>query len=106
MMTFEKANDSQTRAGERVTFLKTADETNGEYVLLELRAEPGCTADAPHVHSAQSETWEVVAGTMGARVDEETLEARPGDIVVVGPGQEHVWWNAGDDELVVRCEIR
>ena len=31
---------------ERMTFLKTAAETNGEYVLIELRAAPGAVVAA------------------------------------------------------------
>ena len=91
---------------ERVRFLKTAAQTNGEYVLVELRAEPGGAVTASRSHPSQTETLEVIAGTMGASVDGDTLEARAGDIVVVGPGKEHSWWNAGDDELVLRCELR
>jgi oxalate decarboxylase/phosphoglucose isomerase-like protein (cupin superfamily) len=34
------------------------------------------------------------------------LEARAGETLVVDPGTGHKWWNAGEDELVFRCEIR
>ena len=90
----------------RLRFLKTAEETNGEYVLIELRIEPGGILDTGHVRPSHSETFEVIAGTMRGRVDGETLRARAGDIVVVAPGKERSCWNQGEDELVVRCEIR
>jgi quercetin dioxygenase-like cupin family protein len=92
--------------GERMTFLKTSADTDGAYCLVELRAEPGAAVAAAHVHPIQTETFEVLGGTLGATVADETLEAHAGDILVVEPGKAHAWWNAGDDELVFRCEIR
>ena len=92
--------------GERMTFLRTAAETDGEYVLIELHAEPQAFVAAAHVHPAQVETFEIVSGTFGAQVAGRTIEARAGDVLVVEPGQAHKWWNAGEGELVFRCELR
>jgi quercetin dioxygenase-like cupin family protein len=92
--------------GESMTFLKTARETGGEYVLIELRARPDAFVAAAHVHPAQTETFEVVQGTLAVKVDGAEVEAKPGDVLVVEPGQSHKWWNAGDSELVFRCQIR
>ena len=91
---------------ERMRFLKTAAETDGEYALIELRAEPGAVVAAAHVHPSQTETFEILAGRFAAKVGGETIEAGPGDVVVVGAGKPHKWWNAGEDELVFRTEIR
>jgi quercetin dioxygenase-like cupin family protein len=92
--------------GERMTFLKTSAQTGGEYVLVELEAEPGGIVAAAHIHPAQTETFEVVRGTLAVELDGRELEARPGDILVVEPGVAHAWWNGGDDTLVCRCEVR
>jgi quercetin dioxygenase-like cupin family protein len=90
---------------ERMTFLETSESTGGEYVLIELRAEPG-GAVAAHVHPSQKETFEVVSGKLGAKVNGLKAEAGPGDWLVVRPGVAHTWWNAGEDELVFRAEVR
>ena len=92
--------------GERMTFVETAASTGGEYTLIELRADPGGTVAAAHVHPSQTETFEVVSGTLGAKVAGQRIEAEAGATVIVLPGESHKWWNAGDDELVFRCEIR
>jgi hypothetical protein len=60
---------------------------------------------AAHVHPAQTETFEVIEGTLAAKVAGETFEAGPGDVLVVEPGQAHKWWNGGDSELVFRCRV-
>jgi quercetin dioxygenase-like cupin family protein len=92
--------------GERMTFIETSESTGGEYVLIELRADPGGAVAAAHVHPSQWERFEVVSGTLGARVGGREVEAGPGQVVGVAPGAAHSWWNAGDDELVFRCEVR
>jgi quercetin dioxygenase-like cupin family protein len=92
--------------GEAMTFLTTSSETGGEYVEIELRARPDAFVAAAHVHPAQSETFEVVAGTLGVKVDGDERTVGAGDVVVVEAGQAHKWWNAGDSELVFRCVVR
>ena len=92
--------------GESMTFLKTSAETGGDYVLIELRADPDAFVAAAHVHPAQTETFEVIEGTLGVKVEDRTVEATAGDVLVVEPGQSHKWWNAGDAVLVFRCQIR
>ena len=92
--------------GERMTFVETAGSTGGECVLIELRAEPGSTVAAAHVHPSQTETFEVVSGTLGAKVAGQRITAEAGATVIVLPGEAHKWWNAGKEELVFRCEIR
>jgi quercetin dioxygenase-like cupin family protein len=91
--------------GERMTFVETAAE-NGERVVIELQADPGGSVAAAHVHPSQWETFKVVSGTLGAKVAGRTAELGPGQVLGVAPGVAHTWWNAGEDELVFRCEIR
>lgn len=92
--------------GERMTFLETAAENDGERVVIELRADPGGAIAAAHVHPSQWETFSVVSGTLGTKVAGRKAEFCPGQTLGVAPGVAHTWWNAGDDELVFRCEVR
>jgi hypothetical protein len=41
--------------GERVTFLRTARDTGGKSVLIEVGVEPGGAVAAAHVHPHQTE---------------------------------------------------
>jgi quercetin dioxygenase-like cupin family protein len=92
--------------GERMTFVETAAETGGERVVVELRADAGGAVAAAHVHPSQWETFTVVSGTLGAKVAGHKAELGPGQTLGVAPGTAHTWWNAGEDELVFRCEIQ
>jgi quercetin dioxygenase-like cupin family protein len=91
---------------ERMTFLRTAAQTGGDHVLIELRSKPGGAVAAAHVHPVQTETFQIVSGTLGAKVGRKKIEASAGEMLIVDPGTGHKWWNAGEDELVFRCEIR
>jgi len=92
--------------GESMTFVTTSRQTDGEYVVIELSADPDAFVAAAHVHPAQTETFEVLEGTLAAKVDGTVHTATAGDVLTVEAGQAHKWWNAGDSQLVFRCEIR
>ena len=89
-----------------MTFVETAADTGGERVVIELRADPGGSVAAAHVHPSQRETFKVVSCTLGAKVAGREAELQSGQVLGVAPGVAHTWWNADDDELVFRCEIR
>jgi quercetin dioxygenase-like cupin family protein len=92
--------------GETLTFLEAACDTGGAYTFVECSVEPDGVVASPHLHPFQTETFEVVKGTLGIRLGRQTLELRPGDVAVVEPGTPHKFWNAGDDRAVFRCEVR
>ena len=92
--------------GERVTFLATSADTDGEAVVIETVVQPDGFVAAGHVHPSQSERFAVAAGTLGLKVGGEKRTLRPGDVVTVEPGTPHRFWNAGDDEVRFVCEVR
>jgi quercetin dioxygenase-like cupin family protein len=92
--------------GERLRFLETSNDTNGEYVLVETTVQPNGFVAAAHVHPYQTETFEVERGTVVFKLDGEEITAGPGDSVTVPAGSAHKFWNAGDTEAVFVCEIR
>jgi quercetin dioxygenase-like cupin family protein len=92
--------------GESMSFITTSRQTGGEYVEIELSADPDAFVAAAHVHPAQTETFKVLEGTLAAKVDDTVHTAVVGDVLIVEAGQAHKWWNGGDSRLVFRCEIR
>ena len=91
---------------ERIEFLATTADTNGELVRCRIRVAPGRPAPPEHSHPRQQETFSVEQGRMGIIVGKETLEADAGQVVVVPVGTNHTFWNAGDGSLVVVGDIR
>ena len=92
--------------GERILFRRTAAETGGELVDIEVTVKAGGGVAAAHVHPYQTERFEVLEGSLGLRVDEQELMAGPGDVAVVPPRTPHRFWNAGEREVRFLCEVR
>jgi quercetin dioxygenase-like cupin family protein len=92
--------------GERITFLETSEETDGEYASLELRVRPHGFVVAPHVHPFAKETFEIRSGAFTFVVDGEERQVRAGEGAAVPPGVPHAWWNTGEDEGVAIVEFR
>ena len=92
--------------GERVTFLATSADTDGEAVVIETVVQPdGCVA-AAHVHPSQSERFAVKSGKLGLKVGGEKRTLGPGQWLTVEPGTSHRFWNDGDEPVTFVCEIR
>ena len=91
--------------GEHITFLVTAEETDGEYVKFDCRVEPGKTALKPHVHAHQEERFQVLSGTLECRVGRKKVTLRAGDSIVLPKRVVHQWKNAGDDEAHFLVEV-
>lgn len=92
--------------GERIVFLQTAQETDGQLLQADLFVKPGGFVAAEHVHPHQEERFTVRSGILRLRIRGEERTYRAGDEATVPPGTPHVWWNAGEGDLSVRVEIR
>jgi mannose-6-phosphate isomerase-like protein (cupin superfamily) len=92
--------------GERIVFRKTSADTNGEAVVIECFVQPNGFVAAAHVHPAQDERFEILAGSVAFKLDGTELTAGPGDRVLVPAGSTHQFWNEGEEEAHFVCEIR
>jgi quercetin dioxygenase-like cupin family protein len=93
-------------SGERITFRKTAADTDGEVLAFDLALSPDGNVPGMHVHPIQEERFEVVEGKMRFRSRGRKVTAKRGDIVVVPPGERHKFQNGGDEDAHVRVEVR
>src|SRR5437016_8547481 len=92
--------------GERMTFLATSADTDGEAVVIEVFVEPHGFVAMGHVHPFQSERFAVVSGELGLKVGRERLKLRADEVAMVEPGTAHRFWNAGEEPVRFVCEIR
>jgi mannose-6-phosphate isomerase-like protein (cupin superfamily) len=92
--------------GERLVFHTTSRETDGEAVVFETFVQPDGFVAAAHVHPKQKERFEILSGTLGLRMGGEEIFAGPGKKVTIPAGTPHRFWNAGEDEVRFRCEVR
>src|SRR5215831_15115366 len=92
-------------SGERFVFHATADDSAGEMLEFDLVVDPHGRVPGGHVHPAQRESFQVLAGTMRFRKGLRTVTAGPGDQLVVEPGTFHKFANVGDEPAVVRVRV-
>ena len=92
--------------GERLVFVKTSQETNGELVVVEAFVKPTGFVASAHLHPYQEERFQVLRGTVGFKLDKSRMIAGPGQRITVPAGTPHKFWNAGDDEAHFVCEVR
>jgi quercetin dioxygenase-like cupin family protein len=93
-------------SGERFTFVKTAADTDGDVLVVDLDLSADGRVPGAHVHPLQEERFEVMQGTLKFRKGMKTVTARPGDKVIVPSGTVHRFWNAGEATASVRVEVR
>jgi quercetin dioxygenase-like cupin family protein len=82
------------------------EESGGELLVADLYVAPGGAVMGEHYHPAIEERFTLIRGELGFRLSGRAAKAKPGVRLLVPPGVPHDWWNAGDEEAVVRVEIR
>ena len=92
-------------SGEEITFRRTAADTDGAYLEIDLRLAPDGHVPGAHVHPEQEERFEVLAGRMAFQLGLRRIVAERGDVVVVPAGKVHRFANAGESEAVARVTV-
>ncbi len=91
---------------DEVTFVKTAEETNGEVTELRIVLQPGGKNDL-HYHTSYSETFTALDGKLGVMLSgKEKKILEPGESVFVEKGKPHAFFNSGDSEITFKVELK
>lgn len=53
--------------------------------------------DEPHVHLRAAEVYLVACGTAEARVEQETIRLKAGDVLILEPGEAHTFLSSSPD---------
>ena len=95
-------------AGERVTFLATAEETDGEYVRVRAEASAGARGTVMHYHLAYTEAFEALKGRLDMCVGskENHLVLAEGESVFVPLSTAHRFWNSSSEPVIFEVEVR
>jgi quercetin dioxygenase-like cupin family protein len=92
--------------GEKIVFLQTAKDTNGEILKFDLFVQPGGFVPAEHIHPKQDEEFEVISGRLALFLKGEKTIGEKGFKTTVKAGTSHIWVNDGEDELHCRLLFR
>jgi len=80
---------------DHATFLKTGEETGGEYTLIKVEVAPGGGTE-PHYHKTYDEHFEVLEGALEVLVGEETRTLGPGQRAAAERNTLHRFRNPTD----------
>jgi quercetin dioxygenase-like cupin family protein len=81
---------------ERLVFRQTAAETGGARLEIEATFTPRETPPPAHAHPRQTETFDVLDGTLRVRIDGRERDYGAGERFVVPPGTPHTMRAVGD----------
>lgn len=97
------AAESYTRGRMISEFMLTAEQTEGRFSLIQetfgATGQESIAADAGHIHNFHSEVFYVTSGVMEWRVDGDTQQLGPGDLVYIPPGAHHAMRVVGDEDV-------
>jgi quercetin dioxygenase-like cupin family protein len=82
---------------ERITFLKTASDTNGEQVEVRVSYKPRSPMPPAHYHPYQEEHFEVASGVIKASIDGREATFYPGDAFAIPRGTVHWMHNVSEE---------
>jgi mannose-6-phosphate isomerase-like protein (cupin superfamily) len=66
-------------------------------------SQPGDTPRGPHLHRDFEECIYVLSGHGTMQAESGAFPARPGDVLLVPPGEKHMTVNTGGEPLVLLC---
>ena len=88
-----------------LTWLRTSEETGGEYSLVYAEIGPGYTV-FPHYHTKYTETFKFLEGSGPGRLGKKIIHVKAGDEIVVPPRTVHGWGPITVDHGVAVVELR
>ena len=87
--------------GSSFVIAKSAAETGGERVELEITLPPDAAGPPPHFHPRQEEQWHVLAGTLEVQVDGDWRTLREGESASIPVGHVHTLRNRTNGDVRV-----
>lgn len=86
--------------GEKVTWLETAADTNGEKLVFLFEVAPKGELPVTHFHPEQTETFEIKEGAIKINFNGEEKTLSAGENFTIPEGIPHRWWNDSATETV------
>jgi quercetin dioxygenase-like cupin family protein len=88
--------------GTEFLLTRTAEETGGESIEMEITLPPGAPSPPLHFHPRQEERWDALAGELTVHVGGRWRGLRPGESVTMVPGEPHTLRNDSAETVRVR----
>src|SRR5215216_1560704 len=95
-----KAGDEivNPRTGQRLVFLETGEENDGELVRIDSYNPPTGVPEPEHIHPFQESGAEVLSGSLRFSVGGEQRSVKAGESITIPANTPHNFWNDGEEE--------
>ncbi|MDH6372186.1 quercetin dioxygenase-like cupin family protein [Paenibacillus sp. PastF-3] len=91
--------------GEQITFIETAKDTKGEYLLIEVALPPHGKGPPLHIHDRFEEEFEVISGKLTVTLGKINYILVAGERRVAPMKTPHTFTNNDDDPVVFRVRL-
>ena len=81
-----------------LSFIATAEDTNGQYFSSETTVPPGDSGPPVHVHRHEDEGFYILHGEVTFVVDGTEVRLRAGEFLNIERGERHTWRNDTSSE--------
>jgi quercetin dioxygenase-like cupin family protein len=94
------------RTGQRMIFILTSKDTNGELLRIECFSAPSGVKEPEHVHPYQENRFEVISGSLMFCIAGKERQVNAGETISIPPKTAHLFWNGSDQEIHYIQEFR
>lgn len=94
-----------TRTGHEYILLRTAAETNGELLEMEVTYPAHSHEPPAHFHPHQTEHFQLLSGELTLRMGGQLWVLKTGDRFSIPPNTAHSMWNSGGQRAVLHWVI-
>ena len=92
--------------GDKITFLKTCKETNGQSTLCELELIAKAKGVPAHYHNVFTETFTVTEGELTVEINKKKSILKVGDSAIVPLNSLHRFYNETDKPVKATIELK
>jgi quercetin dioxygenase-like cupin family protein len=89
---------SNSKTGEKITWIETAKDSNGKRLVFDFSVAPNGKLPVIHFHPGQTETFDIKSGTFCLKIGKETKQLTAGEKITIDKGVPHQWWNPSGKE--------
>src|SRR5215217_8675683 len=86
------------RTGQRMVFLETGEENDGELVRIDSYNPPTGVPEPERLHPFQESGTEVLSGSLRFSVGGEERSVKAGESITIPANTPHFFWNDGEEE--------
>lgn len=89
---------SNSKTGEKITWVETETESNGKRLVFDFTVNPKGKLPVVHFHPNQTETFEIKSGELCFKLGSEIRPLKAGEKLTIAKGVPHQWWNPSVSE--------